>query len=155
MEGIIYCEECGQILSPEHANILATRRLQGVNANNPAKTAWGTTRLGKFSEIIIKITDAASVTLPIQHETTLGRLDPTTGKTPGLDLTPYGGQEKGVSRFHAAILRDGDTLTLVDKGSANGTFLNGQALITNSAYIIHDGDEIRLGRLICHIYFKA
>ncbi|KAB2855894.1 MAG: FHA domain-containing protein, partial [Anaerolineae bacterium] len=39
-------------------------------------------------------------------------------------------------------------------GSVNGTFLNGQRLIPRQARIVHDGDEMRFGKLALRIYFK-
>jgi pSer/pThr/pTyr-binding forkhead associated (FHA) protein len=84
----------------------------------------------------------------------LGRADSSSTQVPDLDLTPYGALEKGVSRMHAAIHRSEDTLTLVDMGSVNGTHLNGQRLIPEQPRVLRDGDEIRLGKLVAHIYFK-
>jgi pSer/pThr/pTyr-binding forkhead associated (FHA) protein len=89
-----------------------------------------------------------------RQETILGRLDPASGTAPDLDLTPYGALQGGVSRIHAAIRRGEDTLTLVDLGSVNGTHLNGQRLIPNQPRVLRDGDEIRLGKLVAHVYFK-
>ncbi len=94
------------------------------------------------------------ITFQPPTQTVLGRADTTSTQKPDLDLTPYGALEKGVSRIHAAIFRNDDTLTLVDKGSANGTHLNGQRLVPDQPRVLRDGDEIRLGKLIAHIYFK-
>jgi pSer/pThr/pTyr-binding forkhead associated (FHA) protein len=73
---------------------------------------------------------------------------------PDLDLAPFGAAEQGVSRRHAAMRRGEDTLTLVDFGSTNGTYLNGQRLIPNQPRVLRDGDEIRVARLVFHIFFK-
>jgi pSer/pThr/pTyr-binding forkhead associated (FHA) protein len=51
----------------------------------------------------------------------------------------------GVSRVHAAFERFGDTWTVRDLGSRNGTFVNGARIISEHA--LHPGDEILLGRL--------
>jgi hypothetical protein len=51
----------------------------------------------------------------------------------------------GVSRVHAVFERFGDTWTLRDLGSRNGTFVNGGRIIGERA--LHSGDEILLGRL--------
>ena len=154
-EGEFYCVECGQILHKEHAAILATRQISGIAQEISSKNAWGTARLGRNSTVIMHIRDIAEpIILQSSNNLTFGRLDPSTGVSPDLDLTPYGAQEKGVSRMHAAIIRDGDTLTIQDKGSANGTFLNGQPVTAGRPRVLRDGDEIRFGRLICHIYFK-
>lgn len=154
-EGEFYCSDCGQILQREHAAILATRQIGSIAQEINTKTSWGTARLSLNSNIIMHIRDvSAPIILEPKPETTFGRADPDTGISPDFDLTPYDGMEKGVSRMHAAILRDGDSLTLVDKGSSNGTFLNGQQVTPGRPRVLRDGDEIRLGRLVCHIYFK-
>jgi pSer/pThr/pTyr-binding forkhead associated (FHA) protein len=51
----------------------------------------------------------------------------------------------GVSRVHAVFERLGDTWTVRDLGSRNGTFVNGARIIGEHA--LHPGDEILLGRL--------
>ena len=52
---------------------------------------------------------------------------------------------EGVSRVHAVFERFGDTWTVRDLGSRNGTFVNGGRIIGERA--LHSGDEILLGRL--------
>jgi pSer/pThr/pTyr-binding forkhead associated (FHA) protein len=81
-------------------------------------------------------------------------MDTSSTQRPDFDLTPFGALENGVSRMHATIERSEDTLTIMDMGSANGTHLNGQKLVPNQPRILRDGDEIRLGKLVAHIYFK-
>jgi hypothetical protein len=155
-EGVLFCEECGQALKTEVANaVLPTRQLETTANNLAARATWGTARFGQDASIVIHIRDATDpVVLQPAKKTVLGRSDVTSTQKPDLDLTPYGALEKGVSRIHAAINRSEDTLTLVDLGSANGTHLNGQRLIPDQPRILRDGDEIRLGKLVAHIYFK-
>ncbi len=50
---------------------------------------------------------------------------------------------KSISRRHARILISGDTATLEDLGSKNGTWLKGQRV--EGRVELADGDEIRLG----------
>jgi pSer/pThr/pTyr-binding forkhead associated (FHA) protein len=52
---------------------------------------------------------------------------------------------EGVSRAHAVLERLGDTWTVRDLGSRNGTFVNGGRIVGERA--LHSGDEILLGRL--------
>lgn len=51
--------------------------------------------------------------------------------------------DQRVSRRHARIRREGETLQLEDLGSSNGTFLNGRR-IQGSARL-HHGDEVEIG----------
>lgn len=66
-------------------------------------------------------------------ETTLGR-----GQDTSVVL-----EARGVSREHAKIvMRDGQTATLVDLESRNGTFVNGDRI---DLVVLAEGDEIHLG----------
>jgi putative nucleotidyltransferase with HDIG domain len=50
--------------------------------------------------------------------------------------------EDGISRTHCLIENKGERVLLTDLGSSNGTFVNGEPVV--SSYL-HDNDEIRLG----------
>jgi hypothetical protein len=154
-EGLLFCEDCGQSLTVGSPTALPTRQLEQSGSAVAAKATWGTARFGQDASIIIHIRDAAEpIVLQPAKQMVLGRADANSTQLPDLDLTPYGALEKGVSRIHAAIHRSEDTLTLVDMGSINGTHLNGQRLIPEQPRVLRDGDEIRLGKLVAHIYFK-
>jgi len=155
-EGTLFCEECGQNLFGESSGAAAaTKHLQNVPDELGMKATWGTARFNRDASIIVHIRDAAEpIVLQPRQETVLGRLDPNSQKKPDLDLSPYGALEKGISRLHAAVRRGEDTLTLVDLGSINGTYLNGQRLTPNQPRVLRDGDEIRLGKMVLHVYFK-
>lgn len=158
IEGILFCEECGHPLHEEAslATSTSTKKLQSVPDEMGMKATWGTARFKQEASIIIHIRDAPEpiVVQLRSRETLLGRHDPNTTQDVNLDLTPYGALERGVSRKHAALHHEGDTLTLVDLDSVNGTYLNGQRLLPNQPRVVRDGDEIRFGKLILHIYFK-
>ena len=49
---------------------------------------------------------------------------------------------KKIGRKHAVLLNKGGNLYLMDLGSANHTFINGQMLSPNQEYVLNDGDEI-------------
>lgn len=155
-EGLLFCEECGQNLIDDRTNAtLPTRQLDQLPNELAAKATWGTARFGHGSAVILHVRDAAEpVTLQPARRTVLGRADVTSTVQPDLDLTPFGALEKGVSRIHAAVERSEDTLTIVDMGSSNGTHLNGQRLLPDQPRVLRDGDEIRLGKLVAHVYFK-
>jgi diguanylate cyclase (GGDEF)-like protein len=52
--------------------------------------------------------------------------------------------DDGVSRIHAVIRHDGDKLFIEDRGSRNGTFINGRKVEGRAA--LADGDKIQVGR---------
>jgi pSer/pThr/pTyr-binding forkhead associated (FHA) protein len=95
-----------------------------------------------------------SVALESLSRGVLGRIDPNSADDPDFDLTAYEAQEKGVSRRHAALCRAQDTLLIVDLDSLNGTYINGHRIAANQAYPLHDGDEVRLARLVILISFQ-
>jgi pSer/pThr/pTyr-binding forkhead associated (FHA) protein len=48
-----------------------------------------------------------------------------------------------VSRRHAELVRDGDTFTITDLGSLNGTFVNRKRIETAE---LEDDDEVQIGK---------
>lgn len=155
MEGALVCEECGLSLWGNPNNKVPTRELEDDTSELSVKSGWGTATFEERDQIIIHVRDAAEpITITPDDEFLIGRLDAASGITPDLDLSPYGALEKGVSRIHAALRRGEEVLSVVDLDSANGTYLNGQRLGPNQPRLLRDGDEIRLGKLSMHIYFK-
>jgi pSer/pThr/pTyr-binding forkhead associated (FHA) protein len=61
------------------------------------------------------------------------------GRDPGCDVVI---DDKSVSRRHAALERRGAGFVVVDQGSANGSFVNGEQV---SEAALYDGQELRLG----------
>lgn len=133
----------------------ATRGLENTDFEE-SEPRWGTARFNERTTLMLFVRgapdpllfDAGSVT-----ELVIGRLDPDTGDSPHVDLQPFGGTDKGVSRRHATIIRRDGSLAIVDAGSHNGTFLNGQRLVANQPRILRDGDDIRLGFLVLRVKF--
>jgi hypothetical protein len=154
-EGILFCEECGQPFVGGTDTLATSRLVQNDQVGFQGRVTWGTARFDSGSSLVVHIRDHAEpIVLDAKEEILLGRSDPHSSTRPGLDLAPFGAAEQGVSRQHAVIRRGEDTLTLVDLGSTNGTHLNGQRLIPNQPRVLRDGDEIRMGKLAFHIFFK-
>ncbi len=153
-EGELFCEECGHPFVNQQG--VATTQLVGEDrAVYEQRMAWGTARFDSQSSILVRIQNQADpIKLAPKDELMLGRADVRSEWMPDLDMSSFGGAELGVSRRHAAIRRGENTLMLVDLGSANGTHLNGQRLTPDQPRVLRDGDEIRMGKLVFHIYFK-
>jgi hypothetical protein len=153
-EGELFCEECGHPFVTQHG--VATTQLVGEDrAVNGQRMAWGTARFDSQSSIMVRIQNHADpIKLAPKDELMLGRADVRSEWMPDLDMSSFDGAEMGVSRRHAAIRRGENTLMLVDLGSVNGTHLNGQRLTPNQPRVLRDGDEVRMGKLVFHIYFK-
>jgi pSer/pThr/pTyr-binding forkhead associated (FHA) protein len=78
----------------------------------------------------------------------IGREDAVSNIYPDVDLTPHGGEEGGVSRLHARIFYDNGQYMLEDENSTNFTYLNRQKLPGKTPSVLHDNDEVRLGRVL-------
>jgi len=156
-EGMLFCEICGYGLTgsnPGQATI-PTRQISDAEDDSIAKATWGAARFKQGSSIVIHVRDSEDpVTVEPSKRVIFGRSDNSSTVKPDVDFAPYGAVEKGVSRQHAALEVNEDTLMLLDVGSSNGTYLNGQRLLPNQPRVLRDGDEVRLGKLVAHIYFK-
>jgi hypothetical protein len=76
----------------------------------------------------------------------IGRRRPSRGIEPDIDLTGPP-EDPAVSHSHALLVAAGESWTLVDLGSANGTYLNGAAdpLEPHVPVPVKDGDRIHVG----------
>lgn len=155
IEGTLFCDSCGFSLVGNAGEEVSTRQLDEDSSEFSVKSGWGTATFQDRNQVIIHIRDASEpIIVHPETELLLGRSDSESGITPELDLSPHGALEMGVSRVHAALRRGEDVLSIVDLDSANGTFLNGQRLAPHQPRLLRDGDEVRLGKLVLHIYFK-
>lgn len=147
-----YCESCGAWLGTDISPLeTIIRRSVVEEIQNVGER--GTDIFPQAGRLRLEI-DGESLTLPIAQKYSLGRTDMPYNKVEtAVDLTPFDGYAKGVSRHHAQIHIKNHLLDLVDLGSANGTFLFGQPLTPLQHYRLHDGDEIRLAEVIIYVRF--
>ena len=83
--------------------------------------------------VIVSGSDSIGKMHPVEHRVVLGRSPQCHVKI----------EESGVSRQHAALERAADgTVQIVDLGSRNGTFVNGEPV---SRARLQDGDKIQIG----------
>ncbi len=73
----------------------------------------------------------------------------TIGSNPEVDVSL---QQEGLSGLHAKILRNGDTWTISDLMSANGTFVNGQKI--NRSHL-ESGNQLGFGPVLCTFLLPA
>ena len=110
-----------------------------------------TSRLAAPWRLLMQIggENQTTVGIEVKGRIVLGRGDPVANYYPDLDLSPYGGQEGGVSRRHATIIQDDENkaLYLEDLGSTNGTRINGFSLESRRRYRLRDGDELEFGKV--------
>lgn len=127
IEGALFCEECGSKLE-------ANSELQET-VKEPTE------------RLVLASADGNTLAIPEKEEVVIGREDPISEVFPDLDLTGFGGMEKGVSRRHAVIHHSGPDYTVEDTGSTNGTYVNRKKVLPNAPQTIKPGDEIRFGKL--------
>jgi hypothetical protein len=84
----------------------------------------------------------------------LGRPRKDGGQQPHIDLTLYGGYERGISRRHAIIRSSDSGFVVEDLGSANGSSLNGKNLLPYTATSLKPNDRLKLGKLEILLYFR-
>lgn len=72
--------------------------------------------------------------MDLENEISIGRTD----------LADLVIDDPGLSRINTTIFRDNEEVLVVDEGSSNGTFLNGER-ISGGPKILFDGDEVKMG----------
>jgi predicted component of type VI protein secretion system len=87
--------------------------------------------------------------LPLADRTefTLGRSAEGQPIIPDVDLSPHNAYANGVSRLHAVLKLIQDHIVIMDLGSSNGTYLNGNRLQPYIETTVAHGDVIYLGKL--------
>ena len=100
---------------------------------------------GERLQLQIEGEHRGNLTLLVSDRVLVGRADEDDENSPGLDLAPYGGANKGVSRIHAAFGYEDGGVYVEDLNSTNGTRINGLALSPNQHYRLRDGDELEFG----------
>jgi pSer/pThr/pTyr-binding forkhead associated (FHA) protein len=76
----------------------------------------------------------------------IGRSDPSRHHNPQIDLGPID-IKNSVSRIHAEIYADTTGWLIQDKGSLNGTMLNGKRLRANEPVRLQPLDQCVFGRV--------
>lgn len=119
-----YCHHCGTV-APSLTPILV------LNLESPEPE----------EPVILRLED-------VDQEWFVGRTIEQLNQYVEIDLTPYGGKSRGVSRRHAKIHFDKETGNWLaeDLASQFGTFVNDQKL--ENSYALVDGVKIRFGGLI-------
>jgi len=150
MSGAIYCSKCGaQLLDMT----IATHKIHTAEARQESsrqadRMTTPTPPRQLQSWISLNMIESGQI-LPLADRTefTLGRSAEGQPIVPDVDLSPYNAYANGVSRLHAVIKLVKDQIVLVDLGSSNGTYLNGNRLIPYEETSIAHGDVVYLGKL--------
>lgn len=99
--------------------------------------------------------EQGQVVTPVHTDLIVGRILEEEDRVHiGLDLTPYGAFQHGVSRQHARVTLIAGLLYLEDLGSTNGTLISGLQVTPHQLYRLRDGDELEFGRLRVNLRFE-
>jgi hypothetical protein len=149
MSGAIYCSKCGAQLidmTVTTHKIHTTEARQEANRQPSSMTPAPARQLQSW--ISLNMIESGQI-LPLADRTefTLGRSAEGQPIVPDVDLSPYNAYANGVSRLHAVIKLIKDQIVLVDLGSSNGTYLNGNRLSPYIETSVAHGDVVYLGKL--------
>jgi hypothetical protein len=145
--GAVFCAECGEplggddVLIPAITDEHVTQELR-KKAPRPEPAAPVYSWLSLHFMGSGKIVPLAS-----RNEFILGRLTEDSPILPDVDLTPYQASAAGVSRLHAMLKREANKAMVMDLGSSNGTYINGQRIRPDVDVPLRHQDVIALGAL--------
>jgi hypothetical protein len=95
------------------------------------------------------------ITACVDQPLILGRCSSSKLLAPGrlVDLSHLGAEKHGVSRQHCQLWRHGPQLLVTDLNSTNGTYLNGERLLSQAVRRLSEGDRLILSTLHMTIFF--
>lgn len=142
----IQCKQCGAMLP----------QTQEIERPDPEQLpADPQSQVLRGMVLKLEVTGAGqALRVPLdQDQLVLGRASTAGLMAPDIDLTPFDAQRKGVSRYHANLKCEGDTLVINDLESLNHTYINGLRLYPHETRVLRNGDELKLGQLIMRVFF--
>lgn len=146
----MYCSECGTRLI--HVSALPTMSIPRDRmdlealATKPAAPEGPGLESGAILGLRAVAT-GQTLSLLGRDNYTLGRSVEGQAIVPDIDLDPFQAYDFGVSRIHAELRMDSDSVYVVDLDSANGTMINGRRCEPQTPVPVRHGDIIQLGRL--------
>jgi hypothetical protein len=155
-EGALFCSECGSsLLDAQHrpTNVLPFSKSTRRPTPPPLEGYQPAVAAEPKSVTFVIAGNRHPIVLDMRQRILVGRSDLEEDVQPELDLTEFDGLEKGVSRMHASLEMTDQGIVLTDLDSTNGTMLNNSTLPAQKAFLLHTGDEVRLGDLLFHIFF--
>jgi hypothetical protein len=154
----VFCSECGQYLLDDQKRetdpLNGDKGWVGQAVDKPSTGPLPQLNARQIA-VHFKIgPHRREVELPLNKVIHLGRIDPTLDVFPDVDLSYDTASSKSVSRRHAAISRQGDTVIVEDIGSVNGSFINGRRLDPYLPEILNNGDILQLGKILIEVEIR-
>ncbi len=146
-----YCYSCGQVLNVAKPQ---TKVLDEEEVDDDVRR--DNTHFADSSHLLLLIPGAAAPieVNPSPEEIIIGRSEAGSAFYPDIDLAAYNAADLGVSRLHASLRRQEDTIAIIDLGSRNNTYVNGRRLYPHEVRVLRHGDEIQLGTMTLKVAFK-
>ena len=159
-DGAVFCDKCGQELTPAQVKSVPTAPPQLAvqrapltpYAISPGQAPDATLRTPPV-RIRLRLPDGHTFTVYGKDEYVIGRHDGAR-QPPDVDLANVGGLEAGVSRLHVMIRVGPDGVFVEDLESRNETVHNGYRLLPRQWYPLHHGDELKLGAITLYVTFE-
>ncbi len=154
--GAVFCSECGAQLA--YAADLSTETIVTVLTEESSKNGTAPYHapppVSINAWISLHIIDTGQI-LPLADRTefALGRVSEGQPIMPDVDLSVYNAYARGVSRLHCVLKMVDERIVIMDLGSANGTYLNGNRLTPHVEENLTHGDILSLGKLKIQVLF--
>jgi len=158
-----FCSQCGtRLVAPTAAPADAPAPSPDVAGESTATINIGTPDKAETSDRQLNAVDAAAVdALPSGHALLVVQRGPGSGSRFLLDADVVNAgrhpdseiflDDVTVSRRHAEFHRQGDSFTVSDVGSLNGTYVNRDRI---DRVRLNDGDEVQIGKFRL-VFFAA
>jgi len=127
-----------EVLPTDAQSDRITRRHQkGIRASLGCRGSF----FCRSDEIILEVENSEQIRIPVRGlPAALGSSIHADGRA----SSSFAVRGKGVSRLHCELTRNGPFITLRDKGSKNGTYLNGKPIEEES---LCEGDRVSMGEV--------
>jgi hypothetical protein len=143
----VYCPECG-FQNPETANYCSRcGALLVVETGSEATMSFDVDDVSEEGESLLAALGITGPALVVRSGGGMAgqSFQPAEGRTlvgrsPECDIFL---DDVTVSRRHAEIVRDGDTFTIRDLGSLNGTYVNRKRI---ESAVLENDDEVQVGK---------
>jgi FHA domain/zinc-ribbon domain len=143
----VYCPECG-FQNPETANYCSRcGALLAVDTGQETTMSFDVDEASEDGESLLASLGVTGPALVVRSGGGMAgqSFQPRDGRTlvgrsPECDIFL---DDVTVSRRHAEIMRDGDTFTIRDLGSLNGTYVNRQRI---ESAVLENDDEVQVGK---------
>ncbi len=171
VDATVHCAKCGGLLTSSGACLNCETHISKPESESPDASRVanpftaapetgpiplpGVYTVPSVPPTVCFVIGAQTVEVPFNEEVTVGRIGKNSAnKQPGVDLSAFDAEHKGVSRLHVRLQWHDGLIFITDLNSTNGTRLNGRRLVGGSERPLRDGDKLHLGSLQMIVKFE-